>query len=71
MRDATGQPLRDWRVTVAGDGIRKSARTDPRGVVRFIVRPTKRGVVQISAGTGLCSKRISALGTPFQPPLTG
>jgi len=71
VRDTNGGPLRGWRVTVQGPGIRASAKTGAQGVARLVLRPKSRGILRINAGGGRCTKRLSVLGVPFQPPITG
>ena len=68
--DATGLPLPGWRVKARGAGVRGTAKTGPRGVARITVLPGRRGIVRITAGKR-CAKRLSVLGVPFQPPVTG
>ena len=71
VRDKSGRPLPGWRVTVRGAGIRASAKTGARGIARIVLEPKSKGILRIDAGGGPCSKRLSVLGVPFQPPLTG
>lgn len=71
VRDRSGQPLAGWKVTVRGPGIRVSAKTGAQGVARVAIRPRSKGILRVAAGGGRCSKRLSVLGVPFQPPITG
>jgi hypothetical protein len=56
---------------VRGAGIRVSAKTGAQGIARIVLEPKSKGILHIDAGRGPCSKRLSVLGVPFQPPITG
>jgi uncharacterized repeat protein (TIGR01451 family) len=70
VKNTRGKLMKGKKVTVKGSGVSASGKTGKSGVVRIAIKPTKPGVLRISAGSVRCSKRIGVLGA-FQPPLTG
>ncbi|HEV3480175.1 MAG TPA: DUF11 domain-containing protein, partial [Gaiellaceae bacterium] len=69
---AGGRPAVGRAVAVKGAGIRKTARTNAKGVARIVVRPRKAGIVTITVPQKIAcgAKRIGVVGA-FQPPVTG
>ena len=70
VRDVRGKPMKAKKVTVRGTGVNASGKTGKSGTVSVRIKPTKPGVLRISAGSARCSTRIGVLGA-FQPPITG
>jgi hypothetical protein len=72
VRAAT-KPMKNVKVVVRGGGIRKSGRTNAKGVAVIMVNPTKPGLITITTTSKRDScgaRRIGVVGV-FLPPLTG
>jgi len=71
VRDQRGKAMKGVKVNVKGAGLKKTAKTNKKGVVKLVVTPRSPGVLQVSVpGTARCAKRIGVIGV-FQPPVTG
>lgn len=49
LRSRSGRPLVGVAVKVKGKGVRKSARTNARGIARLKVRPKQKGMLRVTA----------------------
>jgi uncharacterized repeat protein (TIGR01451 family) len=69
---AGGKPVAGARVDVVGPKLRLAARTNAKGVARFVVRPGTAGLIQIRiTNKKACNtQRIGVIGV-FEPPVTG
>ena len=67
-----GKAVKGARVVVSGPGIKKTGRTNARGFVTFVVKPTKPGIIRVEIkGAKACNtQRIGVVGV-FEPPVTG
>jgi hypothetical protein len=74
VRDTRGVPVVGMRVVARGAGVRTSRITNARGLVRFLVRPRRAGVVSFAVpASPRCAKRVTVRGvrTVVLPPLVG
>jgi hypothetical protein len=74
VRDTRGVAMAGVRVVARGAGIRSSRVTNARGLVRFLVRPRRAGVVRFAVpASPRCAKRVAVRGvrTVVLPPLVG
>ena len=69
---AGGKPVGGARVDVVGPKLKLAARTNAKGVARFVVRPGTAGLIQIRiTNKKACNtQRIGVIGV-FEPPVTG
>ena len=68
-RDASGRPVRGLAVKMSGLGLSRQARTNARGVARFVLTPSQTGIVffqsrlrSLAAARSPCSTRLGVLG---------
>jgi hypothetical protein len=76
VRDTRGVPMAGVRVVARGAGVRTSRITNARGLVRFLVRPQRAGVVRFAVpASSRCAKRVIVRGahtrTVVLPALVG
>jgi hypothetical protein len=74
VRDRRGVAMAGVRVVARGAGVRSSRVTNVRGLVRFLVRPRRAGIVSFAVpGSPRCAKRVTVRGvrTVVLPPLVG
>jgi hypothetical protein len=71
VRDQRGKRMRGVAVTARGPGIKVTARTNRKGVVRFRLRPRSPGILSLKVpGKSACTRRVGIVGA-FEPPVTG
>src|SRR5262249_60439941 len=69
-RDRFGRPVRGLAVRMSGLGLNRQARTNARGVARFVLTPSRRGIVFFgsrlrslaAAAPAPCTTRLGVLG---------
>jgi hypothetical protein len=74
VRDTRGVAMAGVRVVARGAGVRSSRSTNARGLVRFLVRPHRAGVVRFAVpASSRCARRVNVRGvrTVVVPPLVG
>ncbi len=69
---ASRKPVVRVMVTLRGAGINKAARTNSRGLARFVIKAKKSGIllVRVPNHRSCTTQRIGVVGV-FKPPLTG
>jgi uncharacterized repeat protein (TIGR01451 family) len=70
-----GKPVKGTKVVARGAGVKKSARSNAKGIAALRINPRRPGVITVTAvqrkSVSICGpKRIGAVGV-FVPPLTG
>ncbi|HUG64693.1 MAG TPA: hypothetical protein VMK83_05695 [Gaiellaceae bacterium] len=70
---AAAKPMKNVKVLIRGVGIRKSSKTNSKGIAVIVINPKKPGLITITTvgkGDSCGARRIGVVGV-FLPPLTG
>jgi uncharacterized membrane protein len=70
-KDGAGRGMPGERVLAQGAGVKTSGKTNRSGVVTFVIRPTRLGIVRFRVvGSQRCTAQLTVR-SGFRPPLTG